>query len=157
MLRTKSLPVLLLFSLAALALLWCPCQGKTDRNAAHPHPNVLKGYNPGPFDIKLSRKDEDVLASGHPVMKQTPAKDPTGGGGAICVQDVEAPSSAVWNQILDTDAYKGKVPKVLTSKNYSVNKNRQGVEFKTKMILGVLPGYSVRLHILPISYAICHV
>ena len=79
-------------------------------------------------------------------MKQTmPSKDdPDAGGTAICVQDVAAPREAVWNQVLDLNSYKGKVPKVNECKNYVVHKNKDGTRtIKTKMVLGVLPGYAV--------------
>jgi hypothetical protein len=80
-------------------------------------------------------------------MKQLmPRKDdPTGSGGAICVQDVHAPLPAVWHQILDMNSYKSKVSKVNECKNYLVKKRGDGTtQIKTKQVLGVLPGYAVR-------------
>lgn len=80
-------------------------------------------------------------------MKQTvdESGDDAAAGGAICVQDVAVPPSVVWDQILDFDSYKGKVPKVLVSKNYFHGKTQDGHQrIKTKMVLSVLPGYSVR-------------
>ena len=66
------------------------------------------------------------------------------GGGAICVQDIDAPKQAVWAQILDLDSYKGKVNKVNEAKNYFLRNNQDGTTtVKTKMVLGVMPGYSV--------------
>lgn len=126
-------------------------EARKDRSQPHPFKGVLKPYSPGPFDIVLTASDEAKLESGQPVMKQTlPSKDdPEAGGGAICIQDVMAPPDLVWNQILDLNAYKGKVPKVLTSQNYFTGRNDDGSErIKTKMVLGVLPGYSVRLRIM---------
>lgn len=140
------------YSILATLLAVCfliVADGKKDYSQPHPHQGKLKAYEPGPFEsIKLSPGDEKKLADGQPVMKQTmPDKDdPEAGGGAICVQDVAAPTAAVWNQILDLNSYKGKVPKVLTSKNYFERENDDGTKrIKTKMVLGVLPGYSVRL------------
>lgn len=135
--------------LAAWVLFCCyssVVSARKDHNKPHPHRGILKAYTPGPFtDIKLSKKDEDKLASGQPVMKQTlPSKDdPNAGGGAICVQDVDAPKQVVWSQILDLNSYKGKVPKVVTCKNYMEAKTSEGKRMKTKMVVGVLPGYSV--------------
>merc|ERR1719343_39587 len=64
------------------------------------------------------------------------------GGTSICVQDVAAPKEAVWSQILDLDAYKGKVPKVSSSKNYVAKLNEDGTStMKTEMSLKVIPGY----------------
>jgi len=116
---------------------------KKDHNLPHPHQGLLKPYVPGPFEsLKLDSGDEKILDSGKPVMKQTKGDDLA--GGAICVQDVEAPKEAVWSQILDLDVYKGKVPKVNESKNYKVQQNKDGTcTIKTKMVVGVIPGYAV--------------
>jgi len=130
-----------------VALFGCHVSARTDRNQPHPNQGVLKGYEPGPFDIKLTKQDEKSLAAGKPVMKQTMAdsSDPAAGGGAICVQDIHAPKDVVWDQILDLNAYKGKVPKVIKSKNYYEGKTKEGNNrFKTNMVIGVMPGYSVR-------------
>jgi hypothetical protein len=124
---------------------------KTDRNQPHPHGALLKPYNPtNPFQgVSLSRKDESLLLDGKPVTKQTmPSKDDiasgAAGGSAICVQDVQAPPCAVWNQILDLNSYQKKVSKVNESRNYFVKKLGHGItNIKTKMVLGVLPGYAV--------------
>lgn len=94
--------------------------------------------------VKLSAGDLDTLRSGGSVMKQVQRGDE--GGTAICVQDVDAPISAVWFQILDLPNYTKKVSKVKESTNYDVKKNGDGsVTIKHKQVLGVLPGYSVRL------------
>jgi hypothetical protein len=134
-----------------LVLLWNNCQCSTarkDRNSPHPHRGTLRPYNPGPFEnMKLSRQDESTLNKGESVTKQTmpSADDPEAGGGVLCIQDVDAPKAAVWNQILDLDSYEGKVSKVNKCKNYFVGKNKDGSStIKTKMVLGVMPGYSVR-------------
>jgi hypothetical protein len=134
-----------------LVLLWNNCQYSTarkDRNAPHSHRGILRPYNPGPFEnMKLSRQDENALNKGESVTKQTMPSpdDPDAGGGVLCIQDVDAPKAAVWNQILDLDSYEGKVSKVNKCKNYFVGKNKDGSStIKTKMVLGVMPGYSVR-------------
>ena len=60
------------------------------------------------------------------------------------VQDVKAPKSAVWNQILDLQSYVGKVDRVRECENYHVKKNDDGRwNIKTKMVVSVLPGYKV--------------
>mmetsp|Transcript_22268 Transcript_22268/g.32532 ORF Transcript_22268/g.32532 Transcript_22268/m.32532 type:complete len:246 (-) Transcript_22268:88-825(-) len=120
-------------------------EAKINRNADHGHNGKLKPYSPGPFHMKLGKKDEVDLEKGNPVMKQLPADDPADklGGKAICVQDVKAPKNAVWNQILDLDKYKGKVAKLKECKNYTVKKNFDGsINIKTKMVIGVMPGYA---------------
>ena len=119
---------------------------KQNRNAGHDHTGMLSPYKPGPFDVlKLSSKDEATLAGDKPVMKQIPGEGGKGneGGRAICIQDVNAPKSAVWNQILDLDHYVGKVNKLKECKNYVAKKNGDGTHtIKTKMVVGVIPGYS---------------
>lgn len=137
-------------SLVALALLSLTstktCWAKKNRDLPHVHSGLLKPYEAGPLDsVKLDKADEKLLDSGKPVMKQTPPSDDGAvAGGAICVQDVEAPREAVWSQILDFDSYKGKVPKVNESRNYVVKENPDGTHnIKTKMVVGVMPGYSV--------------
>jgi hypothetical protein len=124
---------------------------RKDRNQPHRHRGKLTPYTPGPFkSIRLSGKEEEILISGNPVMKQSvPTKTAEGqdsGGGAICVQDVAAPKAIVWSQILDLDNYSKKVNQVLISKNYFTGKGpaRNSRRIKTRMVLGVLPGYSVR-------------
>ena len=134
-------------SISVLVWLLVGTQARKNYDAPHAHRGLLKQYEPGPFgNVKLSKKDEAKLDSGSPIMIQTEAdkNDPTPGGGAICVQDVLAPKDAVWNQILDLNSYKGKVPKLNECKNYYQAKMDDGsVCIKTKMVLGVMPGYSV--------------
>jgi hypothetical protein len=94
--KSKSLAAVCTASSLLLLLCLALVQGKTDHNKPHPHGALLKPYSPtNPFQgISLSRKDESLLLDGKPVTKQTmPDKDdPDGGaGGAICVQDVQAP------------------------------------------------------------------
>jgi hypothetical protein len=119
---------------------------KIDRNVQHGHRGKLQPYLPGPFQgMQLSQEDERTLTTGSPVMKQTIPKDGSTGGAAICVQDVQAPLQAVWYQILDMDHYTSKVKKVIGCQNYHVQTQAdQTIRFKTKQVLGVLPGYSVR-------------
>lgn len=65
-------------------------------------------------------------------------------GGALCVQDVEAPVEAVWYQILNLDDYPSKVSKLKSSKNYeeSYDKKLNVYNIKTRMVLSAFPGYS---------------
>ena len=134
-----------LFIFLALVSLFGNCWSKKNRDLPHEHTGLLKAYEAGPFDLKLEKDDEKALDAGKPVMKQSETKGEVGGG-AICVQDVEAPKEAVWSQILDLDSYKGKVPKVNDCKNYLVKKNEDGTfTVKTKMVVGVIPGYSVSI------------
>jgi len=122
-------------------------EAKIDYNKPHPHGAILPPYEPGPFkDLSLNKSDEKKLAEGKSVMKQS-MPDPNAenpAGGAICVQDIEAPRDAVWSQILDLDKYTKKVSKVQESKNYFVQQMKDGCyNIKTKMVMGVMPGYKV--------------
>eukprot|EP00591_Stephanopyxis_turris_P002595 CAMPEP_0195518150 /NCGR_PEP_ID=MMETSP0794_2-20130614/12377_1 /TAXON_ID=515487 /ORGANISM="Stephanopyxis turris, Strain CCMP 815" /LENGTH=250 /DNA_ID=CAMNT_0040647069 /DNA_START=102 /DNA_END=854 /DNA_ORIENTATION=+ len=128
------------------ALLCTPtslCSAKRDRSLGHPHRGSLTPYTPGPFSLSLEKADEKELASGKSVMKQIPDESGAGlGGKAICVQDIGAPKSAVWNQILDMNSYVGKVGKLKECRNYFSKKNEDGSStIKTKMVIGVIPGY----------------
>lgn len=89
----------LLLSLVAV-IATMTCEAKIDRNQPHEHTGKLTPYSPGPFpNLKLTSQDEAELAQGKPVMKQSQGDGNS--GGAICVQDINAPKAAVWNQILD--------------------------------------------------------
>jgi len=134
--------------LAAFQQVWV-VDAKIDRDAHHAHRGTMKPYSPGPFGMAIESDEENVLEKGNPLMKQLPPDDPADklGGKAICVQDVAAPKSAVWSQILDMDRYVGKVNKVKECNNYLVKDNGDGtMQVKTKMVLGVMPGYSVRIN-----------
>lgn len=135
------------FLLLAIFVLCVDCR-KHDYNSAHPHQGILKPYHPGPFDnIQLAKKDEAHLLEGKPVMKQVIPDNPDESGTVLCIQDVNAPKPAVWNQILGLDAYEGKVPKVKECHNYVVRKNADGSHsIKTFMKLGIMPGYSYTNH-----------
>jgi hypothetical protein len=138
------MPRISLLILAAL-LLSPVAIGRKDRNVFHGHRGKLAAQKAGPMDgVKLSADDLDTLSAGRAVMKQVQNGDKA--GTAICIQDVEAPISAVWFQILDLPNYTKKVSKVKESTNYVVKKNADGtVTVKNKQVLGVLPGYSVSL------------
>lgn len=136
----------ILVSLVVVAITtFCkPCHCRKDRNLPHPHKGQLAPYVAGPFQsLILDKHDEQELELGHPVMKQNRGSELA--GGAICIQDVDAPKEAVWAQILDLDSYKGKVPKVNECKNYIVKQNDVDgtCTMKTKMVVGVIPGYAV--------------
>lgn len=137
--NTRSTLALSFWLLCALAT-----AKKPNRNAPHAHSGLLKAHQPGPFPIVLSNADEAELNRGNSVMKQTMPAAGEEAGTVLCVQDIDAPMPAVWNQILDLGAYKGKVPKVSACDNYICQKNHDGTfTVKTRMVLGVMPGYSV--------------
>jgi hypothetical protein len=140
----------LFFLLVTAVLLCVAVSGRKECNVPHGHYGLIKAHEPGPFDVTLKESDEKELSSGKSVMKQVmpkPGVDDSAGG-VFCVQDIEAPKDAVWNQILGMDDYVKKVSKVLECKNYQVQKNENGsITIKTRQKLGVLPGYSVRTEV----------
>merc|ERR1712176_499989 len=77
------------------------------------------------------------------IMKQIPDPGSKQGGRAICVQDVNAPKSAVWNQILNLNDYEKKVSKLKHCKNYFFERNEEDGTYriKTKFAISVIPGY----------------
>ena len=142
-------------------------EAKVDRNLPHGHRGKLQPYPPGPFvGLILTKEDEKTLDNGDSVMKQTIPSDGSSststGGAAICVQDVQAPITALWSQILHMEEYPKKVNKVLKCENYYIQPEEQEqvknfvpqlpvkkdytiLRIKTKQVLGVLPGYSVNI------------
>jgi len=140
-------PMIFLISplLLLLLLFLFPDQTRSKRPSSHPHQGLLSPYTPDSFESSppLTPSDEKALAKGLNVMKQLPAIDGGAGGRAICVQDINAPTTHIWNQILDLNNYVGKVPKLKKCENYEVNDNDDGTKtIKTRMVVGVLPGYS---------------
>mmetsp|Transcript_20262 Transcript_20262/g.50389 ORF Transcript_20262/g.50389 Transcript_20262/m.50389 type:complete len:247 (-) Transcript_20262:51-791(-) len=128
--------------IALFLAVFCCCEAKKNFDLPHIHRGVLSSYEAGPFELELDSKDEKTLDQGKSVMKQTQGEGEELAGSSICVQDVEAPKEAVWKQILDLDAYKGKVPKVGECKNYVAKLNEDGTStMKTKMSVKVIPGY----------------
>jgi hypothetical protein len=177
--RTSTVVIFLCFLIIGGSLFCHDVTAKVDRNTPHGHYGKLKPYPPGPFvGLTLTKDDEMTLERGDSVMKQTLPSDGGGSGGtAICIQDVHAPITAVWSQILHMEEYPKKVNKVLKCENYHVQEEEEMKEpaahqgdddvsvdvsttkkgkkpsttngkkilrIKTKQVLGVLPGYSVR-------------
>jgi len=144
--KNSNCSLLLISFLAVAVLLGCTtstCQAKKNRDLPHHHRGVLSSYEPGPFEsIDLDKSDEKTLDAGKSIMKQTQGEGEELGGSSICVQDVAAPKEAVWSQILDLNAYKGKVPKVSECQNYVEKLNEDGTStIRTKMSVKVIPGY----------------
>mmetsp|Transcript_34266 Transcript_34266/g.79049 ORF Transcript_34266/g.79049 Transcript_34266/m.79049 type:complete len:239 (-) Transcript_34266:1234-1950(-) len=132
-------------SLLVFILVFGHVSPRKERDTPHPHRGVLRPYVPGPFNLMLDGKDEDQLRTGKPVTKSTKPEDgdEETGGGAICVQDINAPKAAVWSQILRMGEYPKKVPKVTECRNYCVRRNRNGsVTMKTFQRIRIFPGYS---------------
>jgi hypothetical protein len=85
-------------ALVAITVAITGCEAIVDRIQPHDHNGKLAPYFPRPFsEIKLTSQDEAQLARGKPVLKQIEG----GGGTVVCIQDINAPKAAVWNQILD--------------------------------------------------------
>jgi hypothetical protein len=140
--KSSTYYILLSFSLAMLV---CCIAGKKDRSQPHGHRGKLQTHTPGPFDVMLAASEEDKLKAGNALLKHYVPANPAEASGSVCVQDVKAPVSAVWHQILDFASYWKKVPMVKECNVYAMQNHADGrVSLKTKHVMGVLPGYSVR-------------
>jgi len=130
---SSSIPLIFLF----LGILLLGSDAKNPDK--HPNQGILYPYAPTSFDdLSLSASDEKTLANGKNVMKQI---DVDGTGKATCVQDIDAPPSQIWNQILDLDHYVGKVPKLKECKNYhckeeTVEGEANGEKIKVRVCCG---------------------
>jgi hypothetical protein len=118
--------------------------------ASHPHRGVLAPYKSGPFtSFSIGKNEEKALSQGSLVVKQEEKSGGAQGGRAIAIQDMCASPESVWSQILDFNSYVGKVPKIKECKNYldEVSRDKKSRRIKTKMVVGVLPGYKLVYYI----------
>jgi len=100
-----------------------------DPNTPHPHQGVLQPFDGKPPAVQL---DEDMLAKlakNKPVLVQSRKGD---GGRGMAIQDVRAPTSAVWAQIADFQGYVGKVDHVTVCEPYKASGTDQRVRFNLK-------------------------
>jgi hypothetical protein len=124
----------ILISLAIIALL---LTGHHVDAEAHPHQGKVTPFQPGDPKVKLDGKAISILKQGKPY--QTQVQSGSSGRGMV-VQDVEAPTSVVWDRILDYNNYSKMVPKTIDSKNYKVEKHRDGSQtIYTRMKIGLGP------------------
>lgn len=113
--------------------------GARSADFAHPHPHreTRAPFNADSRIIpRLSSSDIETLEKGEVVLKQSQAKN---SGVGAAVEDVDAPPSVVWSQLLSFDTYPSKVPRVKVCENYHVSKR----ELKTRFVVRVCPGYNV--------------
>lgn len=104
---------------------------------AHPHQGKVTPFTPGDPKVKLDGKALGILKQGKPY--QTQVKSGSSGRGMV-VQDVKAPTTVVWDRILDYNNYAKMVPKTIDSKNYKVEKHRDGSQtIYTRMRIGLGP------------------
>lgn len=103
--------------LFSIRCILCPVIEASSFTEPHSHTGVINPFQPGDPKITLDKKALGVLKSGKPY--QTQIQSGTGGRGLV-VQDVEAPTTIVWERILDYDNYAKMVPKTVESKNYKV-------------------------------------
>jgi len=86
-------------------------------NKPHTHTGKVEPFQPGDPKVKLDGKALGILKAGKPYQTQVQTKD---SGRGLVVQDVDAPTSIVWDRILDYDNYSNMVPKTVESKNYKI-------------------------------------
>lgn len=78
--------------------------------------------------VKLNKSAQSILRTGKPY--QTQIADGTSGGRGLVVQDVQAPTSIVWDRILDFGSYPKMVPKTVESAVYKKSGNQIFVRMK---------------------------
>mmetsp|Transcript_15594 Transcript_15594/g.22984 ORF Transcript_15594/g.22984 Transcript_15594/m.22984 type:complete len:280 (-) Transcript_15594:235-1074(-) len=102
--------------------------------SGHPHQGKVTPFEPGDPNVKLDGKAEGILKNGNPF--QTQIQSGSSGRGLV-VQDVKAPTSIVWDRILDYNNYANMVPKTIESENYNVQENKDGTTtIYTRMKVG---------------------
>lgn len=92
-------------------------------SAPHPHQGIVKPFPGGDPGVKLNAGALKTLKEGKPFKTQI--QSGTAGRGMV-VQDVKAPTSVVWDRILDFDYYNKMVPKTAESQTYRKEKLRHG-------------------------------
>jgi len=132
--QKRRISSLLLSSLIILMLTFGADSSSVDE--PHPHSGVLVPFEAGDPKIQLNSQAMNVLASGKPY--ETKVKSESGNSGrGLVVQDVHAPTTIVWDRVLDFNNYSKMVPKTLESKNYAVEKLRNGQQLiYTRMKVG---------------------
>eukprot|EP01082_Thalassiosira_pseudonana_P013900 g11847.t1 g11847 contig6:713962-715106(+) len=108
----------LLGCVLTIALLCTPYANASNFNKPHSHTGKVEPFQPGDPKIKLDSKAMSILKAGKPY--QTQVQSGSAGGRGLVVQDVDAPTSIVWERILDYDNYSNMVPKTIESKNYKI-------------------------------------
>jgi hypothetical protein len=108
-------------SLLLVALLGCLVsrQTVTAEGPAHPHQGVVVPFQAGDPGVKLDGKATSLLSSGLPFSTQIQSG---AGGRGLVVQDIQAPTSIVWDRILDFGMYSKMVPKTYQSSIYKREK-----------------------------------
>jgi len=116
-----------------LGLIYSPTSANNSLSG-HPHQGKVTPFEPGEPNVKLDGRAEGILKSGNPF--QTQIQSGSSGRGLV-VQDVKAPTSVVWDRILDYNNYVKMVPKTIESENYKVQENEDGTTtIYTRMKVG---------------------
>jgi len=114
-----------------LLFCWCCCCRSTTSIFAvaeepHPHQGKNAPFSPGDPGVKLSGEALRILKSGKPYKTQI--QTGAAGGRGMVVQDVRAPTSVVWDRILDFNSYDKMVPKTAESQVYGRQKLKRHQE-----------------------------
>jgi hypothetical protein len=134
--RVGGLPFIVFVVITACSmLLMSPSQcSATAYGQGHPHQGVVPPFQPGDPKVKLDRQALHILNGGNPYSTQIESES---GGRGLVVQDIHAPSSVVWERILDYNNYHKMVPKTTESENYKVERHRHGAQtIYTRMKVG---------------------
>jgi len=135
--------VVSLAALVSAALLLAGTGRHGDRTCSTDGPNTqggkLKPFQRGrPTTIKLGSSEEKVLDAGD-LWYATEREGNVGSGRAVV--DVAAPTDVIWGQLLDFNAYAGKVPKVSKCEIYERRKEGRTERIYAHFVSPLLPGY----------------
>jgi len=125
-----SVRALVLFSIQLTCFFLVPQVNGSDKNKPHKHQGVLEPYSSEKPRMNLKEKQLQDLLAGKTVLQQLVQG---GGGRAIVIQDVHAPSDIVWDRILDFSGYPKMVPKLAQCECYSVEKEDCCCKIRTRM------------------------
>mmetsp|Transcript_54080 Transcript_54080/g.65289 ORF Transcript_54080/g.65289 Transcript_54080/m.65289 type:complete len:342 (+) Transcript_54080:47-1072(+) len=101
-------------------------------NKPHHHQGKVTPYPPGDPKVKLDKRAIGILNAGKPYQTQITQG---ASGRALCVQDIHAPPSVVWDRILDFNKYATMVDRVSQSSNYQNVKQSYGEDIYTRMTI----------------------
>lgn len=130
MAKTSSCSALIALIVSAI----CMLSLASSFDKPHAHRGKVVPYEPGDPGVELDAVALQTLKKKLPYQTQIQSG---ASGRGLCVQDVEAPASIVWEKILDFNNYSNMVPSTLASSNYNVVTNKDGSQLiYTRMKIG---------------------
>lgn len=117
------------------------CLGASDKSP-HPHQGVIKPFQLGKPNVKLSSADLKQVDVGKMFIAQTVAADGLSGR-STAVQSIHAPPKTIWKQLLDFNSYPSKVDKLSECKVYKDEKTGMdgSRRIKCRFLINAAPGF----------------